>query len=445
MTTTLKKVNTTAVRTPTDDPQNHTTVLRQLKETTEVAQRLRGDPRDSFVRVGELVDAGVVRLAGDTVQSPSTNAPPGAAVPSARKVNTIDSLTGGGNLGADLTLSLVNDTSAPGNNMMYGTSGTGIRGWFTVPSGPAGPAGPTGPTGPTGATGPQGPFGPPGDDGIEGERGPPGNDGQPGAQGPQGSLGPQGPQGPAIAFGVDDPEQPLIFPPFDPGASPMWSGSHIFAASARPAAIGMKSAVPIFSMSATGGAADTKTWEFITSGAALIMQTIDDAGVNTHDCFRFSRSGVTVTNLTYGNTSDNPTFTFAGTGQATFTGSVQVKGDTQFFLLSNSANGTVGIVSTVKAWTGAGTNVTDVAIGAVGTMNLYATNSVNPSIKITSSSVEFLNGGTELFTIGSVATTGTNSPILGGNKPGTSTNVGPAKWIPISIAGVTYYIPAWPV
>ena len=134
MTTTAKKVNTTAVRTPTDDPQNHTIVLRQLKETTEVAQRLRGDPLQSFVRLGELVNAGIVRIAGDTVQSPSTNAPPGNAVPSNRNVNTVGSLAGGGPLSSDLTLQLVNDVGTPGNLFYYGTSSGGVKGWFVLPT-----------------------------------------------------------------------------------------------------------------------------------------------------------------------------------------------------------------------------------------------------------------------------------------------------------------------
>jgi hypothetical protein len=49
---------------------------------------------------------------------------------SGRSVSTTHSLTGGGNLGADLTLSLVNDTATPGNNKVYGTNSSGVRGWF---------------------------------------------------------------------------------------------------------------------------------------------------------------------------------------------------------------------------------------------------------------------------------------------------------------------------
>lgn len=50
-------------------------------------------------------------------------------VPSSRHVDTTNSLTGGGQLNADLTLKLVNDTASPGANKVYGTDGSGVRGW----------------------------------------------------------------------------------------------------------------------------------------------------------------------------------------------------------------------------------------------------------------------------------------------------------------------------
>jgi hypothetical protein len=51
-----------------------------------------------------------------------------------RTINTINSLTGGGSLGSDRTLSLVNDKSNPGNNQYYGTDTIGTRGWFAIPN-----------------------------------------------------------------------------------------------------------------------------------------------------------------------------------------------------------------------------------------------------------------------------------------------------------------------
>ncbi|QQS20456.1 hypothetical protein IPL85_02550 [Candidatus Saccharibacteria bacterium] len=45
------------------------------------------------------------------------------------------SLTGGGVLTANRTLTLVNDAATPGNNRYYGTDGTGTKGFYTIPAG----------------------------------------------------------------------------------------------------------------------------------------------------------------------------------------------------------------------------------------------------------------------------------------------------------------------
>lgn len=52
-------------------------------------------------------------------------------VPLTRNVNTTMSLTGGGALSADRTLSLVNDNAAPGKYYVYGTDMSGNKGWIT--------------------------------------------------------------------------------------------------------------------------------------------------------------------------------------------------------------------------------------------------------------------------------------------------------------------------
>ena len=68
--TTPLRIKTTAIQAPRADGSNTVDILRQLKETTEVAQRLRGDPNDSFVTLGELVAAGIARSVNGTVQPP---------------------------------------------------------------------------------------------------------------------------------------------------------------------------------------------------------------------------------------------------------------------------------------------------------------------------------------------------------------------------------------
>jgi hypothetical protein len=57
-----------------------------------------------------------------------------AKAPTARNVATQHSLTGGGDLSADRTLNLVNDSASPGNNMVYGTTGAGTKGWKSDPA-----------------------------------------------------------------------------------------------------------------------------------------------------------------------------------------------------------------------------------------------------------------------------------------------------------------------
>lgn len=52
------------------------------------------------------------------------------AAASSRNVLTQHSLTGGGDLSADRTLSLVNDSATPGALKVYGTDAGGVKGWF---------------------------------------------------------------------------------------------------------------------------------------------------------------------------------------------------------------------------------------------------------------------------------------------------------------------------
>ena len=62
------------------------------------------------------------------------------AVANTRNVATSGSLTGGGNLSADRTLSLVNDNASPGNSKYYGTDASGVKGFHDVPGAGGGEA-----------------------------------------------------------------------------------------------------------------------------------------------------------------------------------------------------------------------------------------------------------------------------------------------------------------
>jgi len=120
----------TAIRSPTPDIKNHQTVLTQLKETTETAQRLRGNPNQSYVTLGELINAGIVKFLGGVI-SPGDNIGGGGGGGSGT-VHVADSITGDGSTGTPLQLD--GDSASPGNLKLYGTNGSGTKGWYTQPA-----------------------------------------------------------------------------------------------------------------------------------------------------------------------------------------------------------------------------------------------------------------------------------------------------------------------
>lgn len=67
--------------------------------------------------------------ASDTANPHGVTASQAGAAPAIRSVTGQFSITGGGNLTEDRTLSLVSDVTAPGNDKVYGTDGSGTRGW----------------------------------------------------------------------------------------------------------------------------------------------------------------------------------------------------------------------------------------------------------------------------------------------------------------------------
>jgi hypothetical protein len=119
----------TAIRSPTPSISNHQTVLTQLKETTETAQRIRGNPLQSYVTLGELINAGIVKFLGGVVS-------PGDKIGGGRgggSVTTADSIQGSGSVASPIEL--VGDSASPGNSMLYGTNGSGTKGWYAQPGG----------------------------------------------------------------------------------------------------------------------------------------------------------------------------------------------------------------------------------------------------------------------------------------------------------------------
>jgi hypothetical protein len=89
--------------------------------------------------VSGLTAGQVLRASGATTAAFATLAAADVtgAVANTRAINTQHSVTGGGDLTADRTLSLVGDTATPGNSKVYGTDASGVRGWKDDPAGGA--------------------------------------------------------------------------------------------------------------------------------------------------------------------------------------------------------------------------------------------------------------------------------------------------------------------
>lgn len=62
----------------------------------------------------------------------------GMYAPLSRQIVGAYSINGGGYLSGDMAFTLVGDTASPGANMLYGTNGSGTRGWYSQPSGGGG-------------------------------------------------------------------------------------------------------------------------------------------------------------------------------------------------------------------------------------------------------------------------------------------------------------------
>ncbi len=227
------KIKGTSITTPQASGDNHTLVLGQLREVAEIAQRLRGDPQDSFVRVSEIVHALGVRYVNGTLQPPSTTAPNIGGT-----ITVANSILGGGTVASPLTLD--GDVAAPGNSMLYGTSAGGTKGWYAQPTTSPAPLTTKGdiygfstvairvPVGSNGqvlsadSTQPTGLKWVAASGGanttslaifMEGDAGADGDMGPPGAAGAAGPTGAQGPTGPGVFLEADPGQDGDIGPP----------------------------------------------------------------------------------------------------------------------------------------------------------------------------------------------------------------------------------------
>ena len=189
-----------------------------------------------------------------------------------------------------------------------------------------------------------------------------------GAQGPQGPIGPAGPGGsssladPSALVGLVAIPGTSTFgmradgaPALSTAIAPLWTGPHMFAGVTsnhitNGVGIGFESAVPALTFGQAGAALDAKAWDMTFDGAQFNIRAINDALNQARNVIVADRTGFVITNIGFGNATNNPTFRFLGTGLTTFGGNVagvggSWSGQHDFSATGNAANAAIRIMA----------------------------------------------------------------------------------------------------
>lgn len=155
---------------------------------------------------------------------------------------------------------------------------------------------------------------------------------------PTATVGLSGVAGTATTFMRSD-----AAPSLSQSIAPTWTGVHTFSSSAVEGAIVLGSATPTLGMEATGAGTDAKFWRWNeASGGNLALQTLNDAANTTHNAFNLTRSGIAISEIDIGNSTDNTALKLLGTGATTLGGNLSVGALTTTNTLSVSGISNLG-------------------------------------------------------------------------------------------------------
>lgn len=327
----VRKIKSTGIRAPDGNPKNHEIVLSQLKEVAEVGQRLRGNPLDSFVRVNELVDAGVLRVVdGEVITASTLQAILDAAALAAALALKADKstqviagagLTGGGDLSANRTVDVgagtgitvnANDVALSAATITsLGLANTSVQPARTLTAG----AGLTG----GGDLSANRTFDVGAGTGITVNA----NDIQIAsayqAANPSGLIGMAAVNGVATSPLRSDGRHAI-----DPAISPTWTNTHVFrgdtgrGGTTTQLSVGtLAGSYAILTMTSGAAGTDKKTTEFFAApNGDYIISTSNEASSTGREIFRAVRgTGIAVSSITLGNTTDNPPVQLVGDNQ----------------------------------------------------------------------------------------------------------------------------------
>jgi hypothetical protein len=116
-------------------------------------------------------------------------------------------------------------------------------------------------------------------------------------------------------------------PALSQSIAPTWTGTHLFTGATNTSSVGTTGAsigarssgtLPAVQWTRAAGTSNNKVWETIANtNDTLCTRSLDDAFTTVKEGLCLTRSGNAISNVTFGNTTDNPTFTFSGTGSLT--------------------------------------------------------------------------------------------------------------------------------
>lgn len=143
-------------------------------------------------------------------------------------------------------------------------------------------------------------------------------------------------------------------PAISQSITPTWSGAHTFSAVAtfngsNPTIVA-SAATPVNRWTETSQASGSRSWQMQYAGGALNWLVANDAFSSGGNFLAVTRSGSTVATVSFGNATDNPTYSFLGSGAISGVGS----GLTSL----NGSNISSGMVATARLGSGTANSTT---------------------------------------------------------------------------------------
>lgn len=225
-------------------------------------------------------------------------------------------------------------------------------------------------------------------------------------------------------------------PALSQSIAPTWTGTHIFNGASTTGtgtagiSLGQSSNHGSLIAIDTNGGTNAKLWQRLTSATTLTERLVNDAFSTVSNMVVWTRSGVTLSDTSFGNATDNPTAQFLGTGLVSAGGGIQSKNATAGIGYASGAGGTVSQTSSrtttvvcskvscqITMFSAAGSTtpatftVTDTAVAATDTIVVNQASGTN----LYELFVTAVTGGSFNITFFTTGGTATDAPVINFN------------------------------